>query len=80
MNPTGLHAPSVLQEPTNEFVGLQSHDLGLALVAVKVGGERRAAFRRPVSRRLFPNRTCAFRYASGSPEDMAKSDVFALLH
>jgi hypothetical protein len=47
---------------------------------VKVGGERRAAFRRPVSRRLFPNRTCAFRYASGSPEDMAKSDVFALLH
>lgn len=41
----------------------------------KVGDERRTAFRRPVSRRLFPNRTCAFRYASGSPEDMAKSGV-----
>ena len=44
----------------------------------KVGDERRAAFRRSVSRRLFPNRTCAFRYASGSPEDMAKSGV--LIH
>ena len=44
----------------------------------KIGDERRAAFRRPVSRRLFPNRTCAFRYASGSPENMAKSGV--LIH
>ena len=44
----------------------------------KIGDERRTAFRRSVSRRLFPNRTCAFRYASGSPEDMAKSGV--LIH
>jgi hypothetical protein len=27
------------------------------------------AFRRPVSHRPSPNRTCAFRYASGYPED-----------
>src|SRR5665213_3974239 len=39
----------------------------------RVGGERRAAFRRPVSHRLSPNRTCVFRSASGSPEDVAKS-------
>src|SRR5437588_3090529 len=44
----------------------------------KIGDERRTAFRRSVSRRLFPNRTCAFRYASGSPEDMAKSGI--LIH
>jgi putative transposase len=44
----------------------------------KVGDERRTAFRRPVSRRLSQNRTCAFRYASGSPEGMAKSGV--LIH
>jgi len=41
----------------------------------KVGGERRIASQRPVSHRLFPNRTCDFRFASGSPEDMAKSGV-----
>ena len=44
----------------------------------RVGGERRAAFQQPVSHRLSPNRTCAFRYASGSPEDVAKLGV--LIH
>jgi hypothetical protein len=44
----------------------------------KIGDERRTAFQRPVSRRLFPNRACAFRYAPGSPEDKAKSGV--LIH
>ena len=53
----------------------QGHRLLAVVIAVKVGDERRAIFRRPVSRRLFPNRTCAFRYASGSPEDMAKFGV-----
>jgi hypothetical protein len=61
----------VLQEPTDELVGGERHHL----LTVKVGDERRATFRRPVSRRPFPNRTCAFRYASGSPEDMAKFGV-----
>jgi hypothetical protein len=68
----------VLQEPTDELVGGERHHLGFAVLTVKVGDERRATFRRPVSRRPFPNRTCAFRYASGSPEDKAKSGV--LIH
>lgn len=34
------------------------------------------ASQRVVSHRLSPNRTCAFRYASGSPEDMANAGVF----
>jgi hypothetical protein len=34
-----------------------------------------SALRRVVSHRLSPNRTCAFRYASGSPEDIAKEAV-----
>ena len=65
------------QEAADELVRRERHDalpLG-TITAVKVGDERRATFRRPVSRRLFPNRTCAFRYASGSPEDMAKFGV-----
>jgi hypothetical protein len=41
----------------------------------RVGDERRADFPRPVSRPPSPNWTCAFRYASSSPEDMAKSGV-----
>ena len=41
----------------------------------KIGDQRRIASQRSVSDRLFPNRTCAFRYASGSPEGMAKSGV-----
>ena len=68
----------VEQEAADELVGAERHDLlpvG-AIAAVKVGDERRATFRRPVSRRLFPNRACAFRYASGSLEDMAKFGVF----
>jgi hypothetical protein len=65
------------QEAADELVRCERHDaLPLrTIAAVKVGDERRAVFRRPVSRRLFPNRTCAFRYASGSPEDMAKFGV-----
>ena len=66
----------VLEEPTDELIGGERHHLGFAVLTVKVGDERRASSRRPVSRRLFPNRTCAFRYASGSPEDMAKFGVF----
>ena len=68
------------QEAADELVRRERHDaLPLRTVTtVKVGDERRTTFRRPVSRRLFPNRTCAFRYASGSPEDMAKSGV--LIH
>jgi hypothetical protein len=65
----------VQQEAPDELVGIEGHDFLAIVVAVKVGDERRAVFRRPVSRRLFPNRTCAFRYASGSPEDMAKFGV-----
>ena len=68
---------NVKQEAADELVDAERHDL-LAVranVAVKVGDERRATVRRPVSRRLFPNRTCAFRYASGSLEDMAKFGV-----
>ena len=68
------------QEAADELPAVQGHRLLAIAVAVKVGDERRATFGRPVSRRLFPNRTCAFRYASGSPEDMAKFSVFALLH
>jgi hypothetical protein len=63
------------QEAANELPATEGHDLWAAFLPVKVGDERRAVFRRPVSRRLFPNRTCAFRYASGSPEDMAKFGV-----
>ena len=66
------------QEAADELVRCERHGtlpLG-TIAAVKVGDERRASSRRPVSRRLFPNRTCAFRYASGSPEDMAKFGVF----
>ncbi len=44
----------------------------------RVGDERLTASRRPVSHPPSPNRTCAFRYASGSPEDKAKSGV--LIH
>ena len=44
----------------------------------RVRDERRAALQRLVSHPSSPNRTCAFRYASGSPEDMAKSGV--LIH
>ena len=44
----------------------------------RVRNERRAASQRSVSHSSSPNRTCAFRYASGSPEDMAKSGV--LIH
>lgn len=39
----------------------------------RVGDERRASSRKPVSHLLSPNRTCNFRYASGFPEVMAKS-------
>jgi hypothetical protein len=39
----------------------------------RVGDERQAAFQRRVSRRPSPNWTCTFRYASSSPEDVAKS-------
>jgi hypothetical protein len=68
---------NVEQEAADELVGAERHGaLTVGTVtAVKVGDERRATFRRSVSRRLFPNRTCAFRYASGSPEDMAKFGV-----
>jgi transposase-like zinc-binding protein len=44
----------------------------------RVRDERRAASQRSVSHPSSPNRTCAFRYASGSPEGVAKSGV--LIH
>jgi hypothetical protein len=74
-DPVEAVGDGVLKEAADEFVGREPHDLGFAVLAVKVGDERRAVFRRPVSRRLFPNRTCAFRYVSGSLEDMAKFGV-----
>ena len=64
------------QETPDELLTRECHCLLAVVIPVKVGDERRAVFRRPVSRRLFPNRTCAFRYASGSLEDMAKFGVF----
>ena len=63
------------QEAADELPAVQGHRLLAIAVAVKAVDARRATFRQPVSRRLFPNRTCAFRYASGSPEDMAKFGV-----
>jgi hypothetical protein len=45
----------------------------------RVGGERRAAFPRLVSHRLSPNRTCVFRSASGSPEDIVKAGLPPLI-
>ena len=53
-DPVEAVGDGVLKEAADEFVGREPHDLGFAVLAANVGDERRAVFRRPVSRRLFP--------------------------
>src|ERR1700751_4907054 len=54
-----------LPDATQDSV--RSCSLGFAAAAISDGRLQRAC-----KAQLSPNRTCAFRYASGSPEDMAK--------